>query len=63
MEAQYLVHLTLYIWNWIEETPKSAYRTDNPKPEQEAGLFKKLDAYQDETLVEFYEIYNANKSY
>lgn len=49
---------TVYM-DWIEEALKSAYRTDNPKPEQEAALFEKLDAYQDETSVEFHEIYSA----
>ena len=49
---------TVYM-DWIEEALQSAYRTNNPKPEQEDALFGKLDAYQEETSVEFYEIYSA----
>ena len=50
---------TVYM-DWIEESLKSAYRKDNPTPAKEDELFGILeDQYQEETSVEFYEIYSV----
>ena len=48
---------TVYM-DWVEETLRSAYRADNPKPPQENELFAKLREYQEETSIEFYEMYD-----
>ena len=46
--------------DWIEESLKSAYRKDNPTPAKEDELFGILEnQYQEETSVEFYEIYSS----
>ena len=50
---------TVYM-DWIEESLKSAYRKDNPTPAKEDELFGILEnQYQEETSVEFYEIYSS----
>ena len=50
---------TVYM-DWLEESLKSAYRKDNPTPAKEDELFEILESqYQEETSVEFYEIYSS----
>jgi len=46
--------------DWTEEALRSAYRSDNPKPPQEDELFAKLREFQEETSIEFYEMYGES---
>jgi hypothetical protein len=50
---------TVYM-DWTEETLRSAYRDDNPKPDGEDELFAKLREYQEETSIEFFEMHGAS---
>lgn len=50
---------TVYM-DWTEEALRSAYRSDNPKPPQEDELFAKLREFQEETSIEFYEMYGES---
>jgi hypothetical protein len=51
---------TVYM-DWTAETLESAYRPDNvaAKPTGEDDLFAKLREYQEETYIEFYEMYSG----
>jgi hypothetical protein len=50
---------TVYM-DWAEEALRSAYRSDNPKPPQEDELFAKLNEFQEETSIEFFEMYGES---
>lgn len=52
---------TVYM-DWTAETLESAYRPENvaAKPAGEAELFAKLSEYQEETYIEFYEMYSGS---
>ena len=50
---------TVYM-EWAEEALMSAYRTEvSPEPPHLDKLFKQLADYQEETWVEFYEMYSG----
>ena len=49
---------TVYM-EWVEEVLRSAYRDNNPKPDGEDELFAKLHEFQEETSIEFYELYSG----
>jgi hypothetical protein len=51
---------TVYM-DWTAETLESAYRPENvaSKPAGEDELFSKLREYQEETYIEFYEMYSS----
>jgi hypothetical protein len=46
--------------DWTEEALRSAYRSDNPKPAQQDELFAQLGKLQEETSIEFYEMYGES---
>ena len=50
---------TVYM-DWIEESLRSAYRADNPAPEGQNDLFRQLGEYQEESYIEFYELYSGS---
>lgn len=50
---------TVYM-DWLEEDLKSPYRTDLKKPRNEDSLFEELRQYQEETWIEFFEVYVPN---
>ncbi len=47
---------TVYM-DWLEEDLKSPYRAELKKPGREDSLFEELRQYQDESSVEFFEVY------
>jgi len=49
---------TVYM-EWLEEALMSAYREDNPTPAGLNKLFDQLREYQEETWIEFYELYSG----
>ena len=50
---------TVYM-DWVEESLRSAYRSENSKPPGEDELFAKLREFQEETYIEFYELYSGS---
>lgn len=50
---------TIYM-DWLEEDLKSPYRADNKKPTKEDQLFEELRQYQEESSIEFFEIYEGS---
>ena len=50
---------TVYM-EWLEEDLKSPYRADLKKPRNEDALFEELRQYQEESWVEFFEVYVPN---
>lgn len=50
---------TVYM-DWIEEVLRSPYRADLKKPGQEEALFEELRQYQEESWIEFYELYDGS---
>ncbi len=49
---------TVYM-DWTEETLMSAYREENPTPDDLNVLFDQLREYQEETSIEFFEMYSG----
>ena len=49
---------TVYM-EWLEETLGSPHREGNPTPDGEDELFARLNEYQEETTIEFYELYSG----
>ena len=47
---------TVYM-DWLEEDLKSPYRADLKKPAKEDALFEELRQYQEESWVDFFEVY------
>ncbi len=47
---------TIYM-DWLEEDLKSPYRADLKKPQKEDALFEELRQYQEESWVDFFEVY------
>ena len=50
---------TVYM-EWTEEALQSAYRDDNPVPPGQDELFDQLREIQEETYIEFYELYSGS---
>jgi hypothetical protein len=50
---------TVYM-DWLEEDLKSPYRTDLKKPGKEDSLFEELRQYQEESWIEFFQVYVPN---
>ena len=49
---------TVYM-EWVEEALRSAYRENNPVPPGLDDLYKQLRELQEETSIEFYELYSG----
>jgi hypothetical protein len=47
---------TVYM-DWVEEALRSPYRADLEVPKGEDELFAELHQYQEESWIEFYELY------
>jgi hypothetical protein len=50
---------TVYM-DWLEEDLKSPYRADLKKPRNEDSLFEELRQYQEESWIEFFDVYVPN---
>ena len=48
---------TVYM-DWIDETLRSPYREDNKIPEGIAALGAQLREFQEESSIEFYELFS-----
>ena len=49
---------TVYM-EWVEEALRSAYRENNPVPPGNDELYSQLRELQEETSIEFYELYSG----
>jgi hypothetical protein len=49
---------TVYM-EWVEESLRSAYRENNPVPAGNSELYAKLRELQEESSIEFYELYSG----
>ncbi len=49
---------TVYM-EWVEEALRSAYRENNPVPPGNDDLYHQLRELQEETSIEFYELYSG----
>ena len=49
---------TVYM-EWVEESLEDAYREDNQAPKREGDFFGQLRDYQEETWIEFYQLYSG----
>ncbi len=49
---------TVYM-DWIDETLRSPYRDDNKIPDGIAALGAQLNEFQEESYIEFYEMYGS----
>ena len=49
---------TVYM-EWVEETLQSAYRDDNPVPPGMDPVYDRLRELQEETYIEFYDLYSG----
>ena len=50
---------TVYM-EWIEEALRSAYRDENPVPPGMDPIYDQLRELQEETSIEFYELYSGS---
>ena len=49
---------TVYM-EWVEEELRSVYRENNPVPPGNSELYQQLRELQEETSIEFYELYSG----
>ena len=49
---------TVYM-EWIEEALRSPYRDDNPAPPAQNELYHRLNEFQEDSWIEFYELYSG----
>ena len=49
---------TVYM-DWVEEVLQSPYRADNPTPSRSDQLYVEFLQYQEDSWIEFYELYSG----